>query len=139
MKRFLLQSCLGLLVTVLVVNEADAQRRANRRQPSTTNPTQQQTNNNQQPGYDPYGGLPITVDSSGVSDTIIRKSLRPDNAFDKSGLSARTPLQYEHLRWDDALYAEKVWRELDLREKMNQTFRYEAEDDNGSQLFVNML
>src|SRR5687767_10439091 len=143
MKSILFKSGMCLLVAALMVNQADAQRRANRRggnQPSTTNPTTQQTNNNAQPsGYDPYGGLPITVDSSGVSDTMIRKSLRNDNAFDKTGLTARTPLQYEHLRWDDALYAEKVWRELDLREKMNQTFRYEAEDDNGSQLFVNML
>ena len=143
MKRILFKSGLCLLVAALMVGQADAQRRAARRggnQPSTTNPTTQQTNNNQQPsGYDPYGGLPITVDSSGVSDTMIRKSLRNDNAFDKSGLTARTPLQYEHLRWDDALYAEKVWRELDLREKMNQSFRYEAEDDNGSQLFINIL
>jgi len=51
----------------------------------------------------------------------------------------RTPLPYEHLRWDDALYDEKVWRELDLREKLNQVFRYEAQDDNGSQIFVDML
>src|SRR5690606_20518890 len=54
-------------------------------------------------------------------------------------LTQRTPLIYEHLRWDDALYAEKVWRELDLREKMNKIFMYEAVDDNGSQIFVNML
>ena len=51
----------------------------------------------------------------------------------------RTPLPYEHLRWDDALFAEKVWREIDLREKINQVFRYEAQDDNGSQIFVDML
>lgn len=142
MKSILFKSGMCLLVAALMVTQADAQRRANRRggaQPSTTNPTTQQTNNNQPSGYDPYGGLPITIDSSGVSDTMIRKSLRNDNAFDKSGLTARTPLQYEHLRWDDALYAEKVWRELDLREKMNQSFRYEADDDNGSQLFVNMV
>jgi gliding motility associated protien GldN len=48
-------------------------------------------------------------------------------------------LPYEHLRWDDALFSEKVWREIDLREKMNQVFRYEAQDDNGSQIFVDML
>ncbi|HMG66514.1 MAG TPA: gliding motility protein GldN, partial [Chitinophagaceae bacterium] len=46
---------------------------------------------------------------------------------------------YEHLRWDDALFSEKVWREIDLREKMNQVFRYEDHDDNGSQIFVEML
>ncbi len=65
--------------------------------------------------------------------------MRNDNAFDKTGLMERTPLPYEHLRWDDALFAEKVWREIDLREKINQVFRFEAQDDNGSQIFVDML
>ena len=74
-----------------------------------------------------------------MSDTTVRKSLRNDNAYDKSSVNARTPLEYEHLRVDDALFAEKVWRELDLREKLNQPFRYEAEGDNGSQMFVNIL
>lgn len=142
MKNVLLKSGVCLFLAVLMVKESDAQRRPNRRgaqQPATTNPTQQQTNNNRPAGYDPYGGLPITIDSSGLSDTIVRKSLRNDNAYDKSSISARTPLVYEHLRADDALFAEKVWRELDLREKMNQPFRYEAKDDNGSQMFVDML
>ena len=132
------------LFAACVISEANAQRTGRRRsnQPATTTPagTQQQTNNNQPPsGYNPYGGIPIEVDSSGMSDTTIRKSLRNDNAFDKSSLTGRTPLPYEHLRWDDALYAEKVWRELDLREKMNQSFRYDAPDDNGSQMFINIL
>ena len=135
-----------LLFAGLLVSYADAQRTPRRRpgtQP-TTNPTQgndQQQNNNTQPpsGYDPYANIPIRVDTSGVLDNNVKKSLRNDNAFDKGNLNTRTPLAYEHLRWDDALYAEKVWRELDLREKMNQTFRYEAQDDNGSQIFINML
>ena len=140
MKSILFKSGMCLLVAALLVNQADAQRRSNRRaaQPTTT-PTQQ-TNNSQLPsGVDPYGGLPIEVDSAGVSDTIVRKSLRNDNAYDKSSVNARTPLVYEHLRADDALFAEKVWRELDLREKMNQPFRYEAKGDNGSEVFIDML
>jgi gliding motility associated protien GldN len=40
---------------------------------------------------------------------------------------------------DDALYAEKVWRELDLREKMNQTFLYKGQEDNGDQNFISIL
>jgi len=148
MKISILKVGCCLLLAGFLVSDAFAQRTPRRRttQPTTTNPTnpaennQQQNNNNQQPSnYDPYANLPIRVDSSGMSDTNIRKSLRNDNAFDKSSLTARTPLPYEHLRWDDALFAEKVWRELDLREKMNQTFLYDATDDNGSQLFINML
>ncbi|RYZ39034.1 MAG: gliding motility protein GldN, partial [Sphingobacteriales bacterium] len=145
MKSYVVKGCLIVVLVAGIVADSSAQR-AGRRRGGTTPPAneagaqQQQTNNNAQPsGYNPYGNIPIVVDSSGVSDTSVKKSLRNDNAFDKTGLNARTPLPYEHLRADDALFAEKVWRELDLREKMNQVFRYEAESDNGSQIFVNML
>ena len=146
MKNLVIKCGLSLLLTALLVQGVDAQRTGRKRtntQPTgnNTNPTEnQQNNNNTQPsGYNPYGNVPIVVDSSGGADTAIRKSLRNDNVFDKGNLNGRTPLPYENLRWDDALFAEKVWRELDLREKMNQTFRYDATDDNGSQLFINML
>lgn len=134
-----------IVIAGLLVSDASAQRGPRRRNNTNTQPTtpagneQQQTNNNTQPvNYDPYANLPIRYDTAGL-DNSVKKSLRNDNAFDKSNLTSRTPLPYEHLRWDDALYAEKVWRELDLREKMNKTFMYEAQDDNGSQIFVNML
>jgi len=136
---------LFLLVGFTLVLNAGAQRTGKKRGNTTTqpntNPNQQQnTNNNQQPsGYNPYGNIPIVVDSSGLADSVVKKSLRNDNATDKSSVMERTPLPYEHLRWDDALFSEKVWREIDLREKMNQVFRYEDHDDNGSQIFVEML
>jgi len=133
-----------LLVFTALVTDAAAQRAPRRRAGTTTQPPatgEQQQNNDVKPpsGYNPYGNIPIIVDTSGVNDGSVKKSLRNDNAFDKSAINDRTPLPYEHLRWDDALFAEKVWRELDLREKMNQPFRYEAQDDNGSQIFVDML
>jgi gliding motility associated protien GldN len=142
MKHVALKSCLLIGLVVLVAADAGAQRAGRRRPGSTppaTNQPSQTTNQTQAPGYNPYGNVPIEVDSSGLSDSVVKKSLRIDNAYDKSSISARTPLVYEHLRADDALYAEKVWRELDLREKMNQTFRYRAESDNGSQMFVDIL
>ena len=143
MKRLMVKSSLVGLAVALIAMNADAQRSKKVRNPQSNpqNQTQQQsTNNNKQPsGYSPYGNIPIVVDTSGVTDNTVKKSLRNDNAFDKTGLMERTPLPYEHLRWDDALFAEKVWREIDLREKINQVFRYEAQDDNGSQIFVDML
>ncbi|MEP7373462.1 MAG: gliding motility protein GldN [Chitinophagaceae bacterium] len=143
MKSFVVKGCLAVMLVSLFVADADAQRSGRKRttnQPAGNQPgTQQQVNNTAQPKYNPYGNIPIVVDSSGMSDTSVKKSLRNDNAFDKSSVNARTPLPYEHLRVDDALFAEKVWRELDLREKMNKPFSYEAESDNGSQMFINML
>ena len=142
MKSFALKSCLLVGLAAMVAGNAVAQRVGKRRnptnQPATNQPTTT-TNNTQPSGYNPYGNVPIEVDSSGMADTLIKKSLRNDNAYDKSSVNSRTPLVYEHLRADDALFAEKVWRELDLREKMNQPFRYKAESDNGSQMFVDML
>lgn len=150
MKLSIYKKCLLVAFAALLVADVSAQRTGRNRNNTNTNTNRNTQGNNQQQqqqvndtrppsGYDPYGGVPIEVDSSGVLSNTKKQSLRQDNAFDKKGLNARTPLEYEHLRWDDALYAEKVWRELDLREKMNQTFRYEAEDDNGSQVFINVL
>lgn len=133
-----------VVIGALAFADASAQRAGRRRTgnnpPPTTQQPDQQTNNNSLPtGYNPYGNIPIVVDSSGAGDTAVRKSLRQDDAVAKSMLGARNPLPYEHLRADDALYAEKVWRELDLREKMNRVFQYKAESDNGSQMFVDIL
>ena len=142
MKSYAVKGCLVVVFASLLVVNAEAQRSGRKRTTTTggnNQQTTQQQNNNTQPAYNPYGNIPIVVDSSGISDTAVKKSLRNDNAFDKSSLNARTPLPYEHLRADDALFAEKVWRELDLREKMNHPFRFEAESDNGSQMFVNIL
>jgi len=140
-KSAVLTVTLGLLVFA-----ADAQRNGRRRNPPATNepaaskPVEQQNNNTNLPsGYNPYGNIPIVVDSTGLVDTAFKKSLRQDAAYDKTGVTERNPLPYENLRWDDALYTERVWREIDLREKMNRPFLYEAEDDNGSQIFVNIL
>jgi gliding motility associated protien GldN len=144
MKSNWFKCCLFLIAAAALSQDADAQRR-----PRTTRndppgqPTQQQNNNTAPPtNFNAYGNLPIEVDSSGISSaTGGGKSLRPDNAFGfkDSILNERTPLPYEFLRLDDALYAEKVWRELDLREKMNQTFRYNNQEDNGDQQFISIL
>jgi gliding motility associated protien GldN len=105
----------------------------------TTNPTQQvQQNNNAAPNY---GNVPIVVAppaAGSISDTP-RISRRIDAAVDKGVLRDRIPLAYEHLRWDDALYTERVWRELDLREKINLPFMYKAENDNGDQRFISIV
>jgi gliding motility associated protien GldN len=71
-------------------------------------------------------------------DTI-RKSLRNDNAVEKNLIKDRVPLPYEHIREDDAVYREKVWREIDIHEKMNLPFRYKADEDNGNQRFIAIL
>lgn len=149
MKRSIIKACLfSVFMTALLVN-ANAQRTSKKKTAANQQQTdagqdqsQQQNNNAKVPsGYNPYGNIPIEKAPSegGYNDSVVHKSLRRDDIFDKNFINDRTPLPYEHLRWDDALYSEKVWRELDLREKMNQVFRNTAEDDNGSQMFIDIL
>ncbi len=88
-----------------------------------------------------YRGLLLVEDFSqvgGFNDTV-RKSLRNDGATVKTIFNERTPLVYENLRAEDALYTQRVWREIDIREKINMPFRNQANDDNGDQRFIAIL
>jgi gliding motility associated protien GldN len=70
---------------------------------------------------------------------VIRKSLRNDDAVERNLVNERTPLPYEHIREDDAVYRQRLWREIDVHEKMNLPFVYKAEGDNGNQRFIIIL
>src|ERR1700754_3824461 len=48
-----------------------------------------------------------------------KPSLRNDYAFERLLVKDRQPLAYEHIREDDATYVQRVWREIDIHEKMN--------------------
>ena len=61
------------------------------------------------------------------------KSLRNDAIIERNLVKDRTPLAYEHIREDDAVYRQRVWEELDVHEKMNLPFVYKATEDNGNQ------
>jgi gliding motility associated protien GldN len=85
--------------------------------------------------------LPITVvksTSGGLMDSV-KISLRNDASVDLNLIKERTPLPYENIREDDAVYRVRVWRTIDAREKMNQAFRYAADGDNGNQRFISIL
>ena len=80
----------------------------------------------------------ILPDADIKLDTI-RRSLRNDAIIERNLVKDRTPLPYEHIREDDAVYRQRVWRELDVHEKMNLPFVYRATEDNGSQMFIMIL
>ena len=80
---------------------------------------------------------PVVNDSLPIKKVL--PSLRPDEAVETSTLRDRTPLPYENLRADDALFRHKIWREIDTREKMNLAFRYSADENNGNQRFISIL
>jgi gliding motility associated protien GldN len=147
--RFFKYITLGAILLNLSL-VADAQRRG-RTTRTNTNPqttpdttgkqnVQQNTNPSNVGQYNPYANVPIEMAPSvgGFSDTI-KPSLRNDGATERGMLKSRIPLEYEHLRADDALYTQRVWREIDIREKINLPFRYQANDDNGDQRFISIL
>ncbi|HEY2727403.1 MAG TPA: hypothetical protein VGI61_09540, partial [Parafilimonas sp.] len=132
-----------LIVAFLTVNKASAQRPVQRR-PNTYGNTQQ-NNQQQQPPKNNYGNpdttiknntnnpnnygnnnnaavaidttLPITVIKSsgnGLLDST-KMSLRNDGAIERNLVKDRTPLAYEDIREDDAVFMVRVWREIDAR------------------------
>ena len=68
----------------------------------------------------------------------IRKSQRAESAI-VSDQKERTPLPYDHIREDDAVYRQKLWKVIDAREKINAPFRYNTTEDNGNQLFFAII
>lgn len=67
----------------------------------------------------------------GGFDSKAEVPLRNNSAVDHSQVKDRKPLEYEHLRMDDEVFSEYLWREIDAREKINQSFMYPGKDDNG--------
>jgi len=89
------------------------------------------------------GGLNVPlkyVPSNGniLTDTVA-PSMKPEDAIDRSSVKERTPLDYQYIREDDAVYVQKVWRVIDTREKMNLVFRNPAEENGNSENFLAIL
>ncbi len=87
------------------------------------------------------GSVNISYDTiiQGGFDVKPEISLRNNYVVDRSQSKDRKPLEYEYLRDDDALFSHFVWREIDGREKINQSFVYPGKDDNGDQRFFSIL
>lgn len=98
-------------------------------------------NNQQQPTNQPAANIPIVVVPSTGNSAMdsIKPSLRNDASIERNLNKDRQPLTYEHIREDDAVYRQRVWREIDTREKMNLAFRYAADEDNGNQRFISII
>ena len=147
MNKYLIKFlCLTFAIT-LVFTVADAQKKkrtATKRSNTTTKKTTKGKtkakikSSNQVDSVATAGNIPaIRVDSLPIPK--VKKSLRNDEAVETKDIKDRTPLAYEHLRADDAVYRHKIWREIDTREKINLPFRYSADENNGNQRFISIL
>jgi gliding motility associated protien GldN len=136
-----------LLLLVLVGGVADSafaqKRKASKRSSRKTTSTKTQASiEPTAPTVDSVAAAKVEAPAP-ANDSLplkaIRKSLRPDEAVETTVLKDRSPLAYEHLRADDAVYRHKIWREIDTREKINLPFMYSADEDNGNQRFISIL
>jgi gliding motility associated protien GldN len=87
------------------------------------------------------GAATLRYDTSGANgfDSKPEIALRNNFAVDRSQVRDRKPLEYDNLRDDDNIWSEFIWREIDAREKSNQSFLYAGKDDNGDMRFFNVL
>ena len=124
---------------------ASAQKkRAVKKRASTNKTTKAKTQANVQP----TAPTPDTVVvAAPVNDSLpiktVLRSLRNDfgYSYDSSlnDVTNRISLPYEHLRKDDAVFTQRIWREIDTREKINKSFNYDSDEDNGNQRFISIL
>src|SRR3569833_180397 len=85
-------------------------------QPSTANP------NNPVNLGNPNGAAPNGGVSATPTDTSKRKPFEAplDGYFKKSNILSARVTPYPNLRESDAAFVKRIWREIDVREKMNQ-------------------
>jgi len=147
MKKQLIQFLLIVICWGFFANAAEAQqatRKATKRN-TTRKTTKKRVNTNIQPtvAQDTLATAGLTSEpaaNDSLPIKVVKKSLRRDEAMETGDLKDnRTPLTYENLRADDAIYRHKIWREIDTREKINLPFRYAAVDNNGDQRFISIL
>lgn len=144
MKNRIIRLCLLTLVLGFLVESADAQQKKPTRSTKkrTTAPAKKQTtrsSNQTNAALNPAPKDTVPAPVATLKIDAPRPSLRNDNAIQRNMMKDRTPLDYEHIREDDATYMQRVWREIDVHEKMNIPFVYKAEGDNGNQRFIMIL
>ncbi len=143
-KYLMLALCLGVFTDVAVAQKKGGKTRKAQKRGATTTKKNLRGKTNSKVSAGQTDTLSVAVAAPApANDSLpikaVRKSLRPDEAVDTKEIKDRTPLTYEHLRADDAVFRHKVWREIDTREKINQTFNYKADENNGNQRFISIL
>jgi gliding motility associated protien GldN len=145
-KYLFLVLCFGVFVTLSAeAQKAKAKPRTSTKRPSTNKTAKGKTKAKIKPTAPvtdtakAVTAVPAPVINAELPIKKVLPSLRPDEAVETSNLRDRTPLPYENLRADDALFRHKIWREIDIREKINLPFRYSADENNGNQRFISIL
>src|SRR5579863_5530570 len=148
MKKYLIRLCVLAMAFLIVAGNVDGQTTPKKKPRTVAKkaPPKKKTNTNKNAAADATVAPP--KDTTKPAEVVLnadikldtpRRSLRNDAIIERNLVKDRTPLAYEHIREDDAVYRQRVWEEIDVHEKMNLPFVYRAEEDNGNQRFINIL
>ena len=144
LKLVLLFVCMGFCINFAQAQKKPVKKRSSQKRTNTTKTTKGKTKAKITPtaqidSVATFVAAPAAPKVDSLPIPKIKKSLRPDEAVETKDIRDRTPLAYEHIRVDDAVYRHKIWREIDTREKMNLPFRYAGTENNGNQRFISIL
>src|SRR5579872_6505559 len=140
--RFIKLSFLAVVIAMAVGTvqaQAPAARKKTKRSTKKTNTSKNSAANTAVVPPKDTTAKPVQEFVADIKLDTPRKSLRNDASIELQLVKDRTPLAYEHIREDDAVYRQRIWREVDVHEKMNLPFVYKASEDNGNQRFINIL
>lgn len=144
MKRVVGLLMLGLAATMMFSTDSFSQKKKKKAPPRRTN---QRRGAAVPPPVVESAPVVNLVDSVALNDSIARAGMipkpllsrRPGTTVIGNLVDEKTPLAYDNLRVDDQVYKQIIWKDLSVAEKINATFRYAGEDDNGSQNFFYIL
>src|SRR5579872_752285 len=144
MKKQIIRLCMLALAVLIVVGNVDAQttkkRTVKKKAPAKkTNVAKNKPADASVAPVKDTTAKPAVVLEADIKMDTPRRSLRNDAVIERNLVKDRTPLPYEHIREDDAVYRQRVWEEIEVHEKMNLPFIYKAEEDNGKQQLIYIL
>jgi gliding motility associated protien GldN len=62
-----------------------------------------------------------------------------DAIYDRTTISQVDPISYVYIRETDVIWSRRIWRTIDLREKLNQPFYYPVQPQNGWKSFAQIV
>jgi gliding motility associated protien GldN len=62
-----------------------------------------------------------------------------DGVYDRTTITQVQPIPYPYLREADVVWTKRIWRVMDMREKMNQTFYFPEVPQNNWKSFMQMI
>ena len=62
-----------------------------------------------------------------------------DGVYDKNETASRNPVPYTPLREADVMWSKRIWRTVNMREKMNHPFYYPEKPTNGRFSFMHII